>query len=200
MNKELLRRRNNLVVSGTGIIALELWSVLKIIMMVIFSFDEIFADVLKTTEASKMLVIAVTVVTVGTIIGISLAVRLYVGRSAIAEGKGAKKGNGYLILTGILTAIDFAGLVMEIVTIGNQDKGILEYVALTAFDLTVVFSQIDTVVSALKVRKLSACSSIFIIMQHTAPRYSRAIRTRKLLRSATARSSWTNVPIRFSRN
>ncbi|MBQ7500147.1 MAG: hypothetical protein IJT91_04565 [Clostridia bacterium] len=156
MDRELLRRRDNLITAGEGIIALEVWSILKIIMLMIFRFSEVFGDIKKDSEIPEAMIYIGTFIIVGTIIAVSLFIRIYTGRSAIAEGRGEKKGNGYVILTGVITLMDFADLVVNLMSFMQPEKGILETFAVFILDATAVFIQTDLIVSAIKIRKMTA--------------------------------------------
>ena len=150
--KSTIRTRNDLVVYGTGIIALGLWSVVKTVMFVIVRADDLLAQADDETIPAWITLAIIAAVT-AIIIAISLTLRVYVGRSAIAEGKGAKKGGAYLVFAGILAAVNLAGMVMNAASFADPGTGILETAAVLIVDVTVVFTFIGTIVSAVRLRK-----------------------------------------------
>ena len=156
MDRELLRKRDNLIVGGKGIIALEVWSILKIIITIILKFEDYFKSMTDSTDAPKELVYAAAFIVIGAIIVVSLVIRSYIGRSAIAEGRGAKKGNGYVIVAGVITLIDVVGMIINVMSVTQPENSIIEVVAVFILDATVIFIQTDLIVSAMKVRKMTA--------------------------------------------
>lgn len=92
------------------------------------------------------------------IILISVIARVYVGRSAIAEGRGARRGNLYLFLAVIFIILS-ATTVGEsiIVTDTTENLGVFtpdQSLSTIIIELTSMVMMIEMVISAIRVRKL----------------------------------------------
>lgn len=89
----LRKDRNTLVVVGAGVIAFGVWSVIKAVM-----YAAVNIETLLVTRSGERLSPAAFWIALAVIVAIELALRVYVGRSAIAEGRGVKKGALYIVL------------------------------------------------------------------------------------------------------
>ena len=108
----LMRRsQNTLIVVGTGIILFSIWTVVKTLGLVFMLKDESIAIARKAADKIGIsisdqhlyyIVLAVMLI----IMLLFLAVRTYIGRAAISEGRGVRRRKGYLILAVILIIIN----------------------------------------------------------------------------------------------
>ena len=108
----LMRRsQNTLIVVGTGIILFSIWTVVKTLSLVFMLKDESIAIARKAADKIGIsisdqhlyyIVLAVMLI----IMFLFLAVRTYIGRAAISEGRGVRRRKGYLILAVILIIIN----------------------------------------------------------------------------------------------
>ena len=164
-DSKLLRVRDNLILDGKGVIALEIWSIVKLIMLIIEEYNVMIMPIAEKTgddsDVPEWLVLAVTFAMIGAILAVSLVIRLYAGRSAVAEGHGKKvRGkNFYLIVTGVLALLDLSSIVMYAIPDQIPENDPLRIAAALLIDALTVFIEIDLIVSALKLRKMTAAST-----------------------------------------
>lgn len=108
MEKELRKRQNMLVEAGTGVILLAVWSLVKVnlyLALSSISLDDLYA-VAEEVGLNKTFFLIFMIVTVLGVLLVYLGVRLYIGLSAAAEGKGKPKGYGYLVMAVVLLVTD----------------------------------------------------------------------------------------------
>lgn len=108
MEKELRKQQNILVEAGTGTILLAVWSVAKVNLylgLASVSIEDVYSAAEKDGINPKwFLVFMVTLLVI--ILLVQLLTRLYVGLSAIAEGKGKEKRWGYIALSAVILVMD----------------------------------------------------------------------------------------------
>ena len=147
---KLRKYRCNILKAGTAIIAFEVWSVLKGIMSLFFvaktkaDFAMIIGEGLNKTVFYVMFF---------GIIAIDFLIRLYVGKSAIAESKDADPGNKYivwLILLGICSTISCFSMFIS----DTMRSGGLNYVVALIVELTLLSITIKLLFSIFGYRKL----------------------------------------------
>ena len=156
METELRRKRIELLTLGAGVIAFGVWTVVKFILYLwVTPFDLSELDI---DPQMKPVAVALVYAFVVLILAFLQSLRLYVGLSARAEGRGTKRGNAYIVLAALMLVFnviwfvylffDFWGGKME-----HQSK--LDYITSTAVDFTSLLTLADLLYTALRVRKLS---------------------------------------------
>ena len=150
MDRNLLRNRNNLVVSGMGVIILAVWTLVKSIMYAVIRIRSLRDTI---DSEYKWLVAGIAIAIIALISAVGLVLRLIIGRSAMREGKGGKGGKAYLVLVWIVLIFDSVGGTFDLLTFGSN--GILDSVAVLAVDATTIATLINLIVSASKVRKIA---------------------------------------------
>lgn len=104
---KIRRAQNNLIVVGSGTILFSLWTLFRMVASLFLlkketldSFKELPS--VKEQPASDGLIFAVLVAVVLVVVGVVILVRIYVGRAAIAEGRGHKRSSLYLVLAALM--------------------------------------------------------------------------------------------------
>lgn len=104
MERNLRKQQSLLMDAGIGVILFSVWSIARVNLYLGLSpvFLEELHEIAKESEISETAFIAILwlLVTVGLMVG--LIMHLYVGLSAIAEGKGEKRGYLYLVVASVL--------------------------------------------------------------------------------------------------
>ncbi len=145
----LRKTQSDLAVMGIGVIAFGVWSVIKSVLYVALNTESALASL----EGNKYLILAFWLI-LGAALAIDLAFRLYVGRSAIAEGKGRKKKNGYILLALLMSVLSFAALAAGLLSQGSSTD--TDSVGATLLvELTSDVLLLGVVVSAIRVKRLS---------------------------------------------
>lgn len=100
MERKLRKQQSLLVDAGTGVILFGIWGVAKINLYLGLSpvFLEALHIMAQEIEIDEKTIAAILWILVAVWLVMEMGVRLYVGLSAIAEGKGKKKGYCYLIV------------------------------------------------------------------------------------------------------
>ena len=146
----LRKNQNTLVAVGWGVIVFGIWSVIKGVLVTAFN-TETLAEVSEQGTPAVLMFWAILAV----FLAIDLWLRLYVGLSAINEGKGKKKRWGYIILALFMALFGFALLVVTVVLIGrNEEESMMRAIVSIVVDLTSGITFVEMAVSAIKVKRL----------------------------------------------
>ena len=164
----LIRKsRNNLIVVGTGIVLFSIWTVIKTMGSIILLRDETVAAIRDMADTgtyalSYNAVLAVIIVSGALASAVILLINLYVGASAIAEGRGKRKSIVYLLLAGlmiILTIISIGANVAHIDAV-EQRGAYTRDTSLSAIiiDITSIIMLIDMITASVRIRKLTGAA------------------------------------------
>lgn len=148
--------------SGTGVIMFAVWSLLRTVMTFIISRNT-GIDMFLTTDAEgapELDMLPVMIAIFIFIIAIELGIRLFVGLSARAEGKGRKKSMLYIIIACIMIPIYIAAIVFGIISATGGTMNVLDTVISLCVEVTSVLAYIELVVSGIKVKRLTKKKSL----------------------------------------
>jgi len=145
----LRKMQSDLASMGLGVIAFGVWSVIKTVLYVALDTEKY----LGSFEGNMAMIVTFWVL-LGGALAIDLALRLHVGRSAIAEGKGAKRRRGYIVLALLMAAASFAALAAGLFLQGNVGDVENSLVTLIV-ELTSDVLLLGVGVSAIRVKRLN---------------------------------------------
>ena len=150
--KEVKMRRyqNLLTISGLGVIAFAVWSVMKTIMLFAMR-KELLIDVLAASDDMTFKVTLISILVL--ILLVDFLVRLYVGLSARAEGFGKKKGYVYIIFAILLALTSLGAVVMTFFNI-SPGSSVAELVVSVIVEATSIVVVIELLVASFNVKKL----------------------------------------------
>lgn len=117
IERHLRKGQNNLVVIGYGVIAFGLWSAIKIVLYTALNTD---INMLSSEEETVSVVMFWIMMFV--FLAFDLSLRLYVGFSAVYEGRGRKKRFGYIILALLMALTSFALVVANLAAFGSDES------------------------------------------------------------------------------
>lgn len=148
---KLRRYRNLLTISGLGVIAFGLWSVLKTIMIMLLREDvrEYIRQIMPDNTTVKLVVFGM----LGGVLLFDLLLRLYVGLTARSEGFGKKKGYAYIVLAILMALGSVASIVILFSDASSQDP--LEMIVSFIVEATSLVILIELLVAAFTVKKLT---------------------------------------------
>ena len=160
---EIRRSQNTLIVVGTGTILFGIWTMVKMLGTLFIlrketvdAFRENFEGL---ADYSDRMIFWVTAAVTFIIMAIAVAVRAYVGLSAISEGRGERKGTLYLILVVIMIAFSATSFGANFSSVdAPQQLGAFtsnQSISALIIEATSMIMMIQMVVSALKIRKLT---------------------------------------------
>ena len=157
------KAQNNLIVVGSGTILFGVWSGLKMFGSVLMLRNETVSDFKRVIDVDytgmpDSAVFGAILVIAFVLFAIDILFRLYIGRSAIAEGRGKKKSPVYLLAAGIMITFSTLGIVKslrapdEITVIG----ALMPRVTITSIviELTSTIMLTEMIVSAIRIRGL----------------------------------------------
>lgn len=109
---QLRRAQNTLIVVGTGILLLGIWTVLKSLGILFLNRHDIVADIRANVEGTDILVSDEEIMMVLLLFSViyfifGLSARWIIGFSAIAEGRGRRRGKIYIPLTVVFIVLNF---------------------------------------------------------------------------------------------
>ena len=155
--------QNTLIVVGTGIILFGAWTVVKVLGSFFMLREETVAAMRKLSgeaidELPDSVVFYITLAVVLLIMLISLAVRSYVGLSAISEGRGRKRRRLYLPLAVIMIISGIMSFVTSFFVVNGENAlgALSQDTTLSGLiiELTSIVMLTEMVVSAVRIRKL----------------------------------------------
>ena len=158
--------QSNLIIVGTGVIALAVWDAIKTILLLVILRNETVDDIKRSSEAeaeglsNTALFVMICIMTLIVLL-IVVSARLYIGRSAIAEGRGGRGRRGYLLLACVSLLFSMVTIFSDISIYINdqipQEYGALRNdVSLPAIiiEVTSMIMILEMVVSTIRIRKL----------------------------------------------
>ena len=158
-NDELLIRlrknQNTLVVVGIGVIAFGIWSIIKGVLYTAFNLESLLGS---TTELTldRWIVELVFWGVLGIILAIDLALRLYVGLSAMSEGRGRKKHYVYIVLAILMALLSMISLVATMYSLAmHKSESVSDALVTIVVELTSGITLFEMAVSAVKVKRLN---------------------------------------------
>ena len=166
--RKLRQYEHILAISGVGVVAFGLWSVVKAVLyFILFPNEEVEEQILSEGFSSMedaglsdqhALIIIIIIVLV--LMNLDFLLRLYVGKSAVADGRGTRKKRFVYVVWAMLIA---AGLIFNMVSrwimIGKGEASIWSNLTdadsvSMIIDATSLLAVIELIVAAFMVRKL----------------------------------------------
>ena len=154
IRSRIRKHRNTLNILGTGTMALGIWNVIKFIIGLISTpkeiLDELFAEQIYTDN--MMLLILILIV----LLGGSMALYLYAGDRARAEGRGKKKRSFYIGVVFLLSLMHtLSALYLVITLLSGYDirESVLSIIVAVIVDMTAAITLAEMGWSAVMIRK-----------------------------------------------
>ena len=117
IERRLRKSQNNLVVIGYGVIAFGVWSVIKIVL-----YTALNTDINMLSAEGETVPVEVFWFIMLIFLAFELSLRLYVGFSAVYEGRGRKKRFGYIILALLMALTSFALVAANLAAFGSDES------------------------------------------------------------------------------
>lgn len=157
MEEKLRRHRNNLAVAGIGIIIFGLWSTIKSLMFFTLApnLTEALAEAAKELpEMPDNFYFILFYGLIGSFLAVDIILRLIVGLSARAEGKGKKKGMGYLIVGTLLLISSASSFLPTLPAFFASTGSHVDAIMTTVIELTSMFTLGQLLYSAIQTKLL----------------------------------------------
>ena len=155
MEKELRRRRISLMTLGSGVIAFGVWSLLKTFLYL--WVDPIPMDFEDIPPEFRHIAVIIGYVLVGIFMAIDLSLRLYLGRSARAAGRGTKKSCAYIVVAVLLLASSAVSLILILFSKDGgrtSNQSVMDYYVSLFVEFTSMSILAELVYTAIRVKKL----------------------------------------------
>ena len=157
-SKARLRRyEDDLYVSGTGVIIMGAWGVVKVILGIFFGADsELFLEADSVLE--KTAVIILTVILVGIISALIMKFHVYIGLNAVRAATGKNYKKGYIIGDVILLLLTVVGIISYKDRFSDT-KNIDSTIASMLVDLTTIYVCVIVIISTKRIEKIKQAVS-----------------------------------------
>ena len=150
---QLRKNQDTLKIVGLGVMAFGAWSIVKSILYTTAQWSSIKEEIV-VPEANETIAKMVYIFMIAVTMVVEIAVRLYIGRSAIAEGRGERRRPGYVVVAFLITAIGLTLTVTAIVVPGIRIELNLEALMSLFVEITSAVITLEMCWSAIRVRKL----------------------------------------------
>jgi hypothetical protein len=150
---QLRKNQDTLKIVGLGVMAFGAWSIVKSILYTTAQWSSIKEEIV-VPEANETIAKMVYLFMIAVILTVEIAIRLYIGRSAIAEGRGERRRPGYVVVAFLITAIGLTLTVTAFVVPGIRMELNLDLLASLFVEITSAVITLEMCWSAIRVRKL----------------------------------------------
>ena len=160
MEREIRRNQNNLIILGTGVLAFAVWTVVRSLIQYMLQSTEIKNLVSgMVAEDQVNWVMTVIVIIIVVTLAVDLILRMIVGFSARAEGKGKKKRLGYLVAAVILIVVHVLNISQYIMLVIADTEQIMECIIGAIIEVTSVITLLQLIIASVRFKKLTAQKS-----------------------------------------
>ena len=152
MDKKLRKQETLLADAGMGTILFAVWAVVKVNLYMGsmgFFLENLRSEATASGINAKLLMAVLGVVFAGVLL-VQFGSRLYIGVSAIQEGKGKKKGWAYLVVA-VMTLIA-EGQTFWLMLFSRSDKSILNAIVSLCFEAASVYVLLELLVCGILVK------------------------------------------------
>ena len=134
-----------------GVIAFTAWGAVKTFLLLFFTGEG--RETMQEVSVVKYgITLLISVLSVSVLV--TAALNLYVGFSAISEGKGRKRMNIYVAVAVFLTAVRFIGVIGDIFYPQDKAFTVMDKLATIIVDTTSFIMMADLTLSAIRLRRL----------------------------------------------
>ncbi len=160
LERKLRRDRDTLVIVGLGVTAFGVWSAVKTAMLFLFQIPELRAEF--GEEGSATLGVVVTGIMMLLILVFDIRLRLFILRSARAEGLRGERKMGYLYAAGILAAFSLISIVISACMLAGVRPAIAgnelnsdseDYLTSLIIELTSLVTLVEMIAASVRVKR-----------------------------------------------
>ena len=150
---QLRKNQDTLKIVGLGVMAFGAWSIVRAILYTTLQWNSIIENMVEQELSAKTAGIMYIIVSV-MIMAVEIAIRLYIGRSAIAEGKGERKRSGYIVVAFLIALMNLGLMFSFFMLLGTRTEISLDALVTMFVELTSTVILLEMCQSAIRVRKL----------------------------------------------
>ena len=153
LHTQLRKNQDTLKIVGLGVMAFGAWSIVRAILYTTLQWNSIIENMVEQELSAKTAGIMYIIVSV-MIMAVEIAIRLYIGRSAIAEGKGERKRPGYIVVAFLIALMNLGLMFSFFMLLGARTEISLDALVTMFVELTSTVILLEMCQSAIRVRKL----------------------------------------------
>ena len=151
---QLRKNQDTLKIVGQGVIAFGIWSIVKTVLSSALSWSSI-REQMDAPGVSDAMLVSAFVFVMAVLLAIVLLIRLYIGRAGIAEGRGQRRGGGYIVAAFLLAGVDFTLQIFSLAeSLRLGGRPLMDMAITLVVELTSCITLVEMGVSAIRVRKL----------------------------------------------
>ncbi|MBO4900010.1 MAG: hypothetical protein J5509_06940 [Lachnospiraceae bacterium] len=152
-DRTLIKFKDSLIVSGTGVMVFGFWVVIKSVLMLVFQrgeVNELVDHALDDPEERKYIYLVMVIILV-----IIIGIRSYIGLSARADGFGRKKSMVYVIVAVAVLIFEVWATIDSLSKFdGSSFDDIMDRSIEVLVDITTYIVMIQMIISSIAVRYL----------------------------------------------
>lgn len=158
MSAEIRRHQTTLICSGVAVIAFGLWSIVRSFLWLFFDNaliqnmidEEARSGILAEISADKIL--TAFYIAIAVLVFLDLCLRIYVGLSAVSEGRGKHRRITYVILSCLFLAVSLYSDLSLLISY-MPDALTLETVASFIVEFSSLIAFVEIIRASLRIRK-----------------------------------------------
>lgn len=160
---EIRKSQNTLIVVGSGIVLFSIWSAVKMVGMLFLlrkeTVDALLEKVGPVEGLSDNAIFLIFFVMTVLVMGLILGIRVFVGLSAVAEGRGKRRGLLYILIAAVMIIGNIWFFCVGFFTMEAPERfGALtrdQSISTMIIDVTSMIMLAHMVIAALRIRKLT---------------------------------------------
>ncbi len=155
-NAELRRYEDDLNVSGTGVIIMGAWSIIRVLIELFMNTRE-YLNIDNKDPESAMMSIALAVAVIVVVSFVIMKVHLYIGLNAMRAAKGREHKEGYFVAAIIIAVLSVLCLFTYKEAFKNIER-IDTTMASLLVDITTIYIFIVVIVSSIRIKRIKGDS------------------------------------------
>jgi hypothetical protein len=159
---EIRKSQNTLIVVGSGIVLFSIWSMVKMMGLLVLlkkeTVNELIEKVGTIEGVSEDTLFWIFFAIILFFMAFALAIRVFVGLSAVAEGRGKRRGLLYILIAVIMMIGDICFFCVGFFMTEEEQFGALardQSISTLIIDVTSLIMLTQMVISALRIRKFT---------------------------------------------
>lgn len=148
------RLQDTLIIAGDAVMAFSAWDLAKVALFLALTDEGRLRELASIDDSVSMPALFAVV---GVIVLVDIAVRVYVGMSARAEGRGKKKGSLYLVVA-VLAGVVNAFSAITTALGENITLSVMDTVLTVVIEATALAAIVLVVCCAVRLRRLDGAS------------------------------------------
>ena len=157
-SRKFRKDQDILIYSGLGTIAYGGWAIIKTILLIVMRYEKTMQSYgIDPADTATVYIVSGVVFF---LLIYALCFRIYIGRSAIREGKNKKQGAAYIPAAFLLILIGILSVFMDFFSYEEYFDDFMDGFSTILLDVTSLVTLIQLVISAIRVRKVRKSAAL----------------------------------------